>query len=179
MKIIVGISGASGISIGKRLIDVLIEKGIDVSIIITEAARKVMEHEGQINLNHCTVFRSDELDALPASGSIRWDAMVIVPCSMKTLGEIANGIASNLLSRVADVALKEGRKLVLVPRETPLSLIHIENMARVKRAGAVVLPPSVAFYPEPRDINDVVDFIVGKILDSLGIENELYKRYQG
>ena len=125
------------------------------------------------------VHKFNDIAATVSSGSFLTDGMAVVPCSMHTLGAIASGIADNLLTRAADVTMKESRRLVLVPRETPLSSIHIENLARVARAGALVVPAMPAFYPKPKKIEDIVDHLVGKVLDLFQIEHSLYKRWGG
>ena len=173
MKILVGITGASGITYAKRLIEVLGEKDIETDCIASDAAKKIAKHEGV----KFDCFSEDDIEAAFASGSFHVDAMVIVPCSMKTLSAVATGYASNLITRSADVMIKEGRKLVLVPRETPLSPIHLENMLKLSRIGVTILPAMPAFYPKPERIEDMVDFIVGKILDNLGVENNMFKRW--
>ena len=173
MKVLVGITGASGIAYARRLLEVLKEKGIDTDCIASEVAKKIAKHEG-VELN---CYSDDDIEAKFSSGSFKVDTMVIVPCSMKTLSAIASGYSSNLITRSADVMIKEGRKLVLVPRETPLTPIHLENMLKLSRIGITILPAMPAFYPRPEKVEDMVDFIVGKILDNIGIENELFKRW--
>lgn len=181
MKIAVAITGASGTVYGLRLIEELGSKGVEVVPIVSDAARKVMAYEVEVGgLDVLTDFISEaEIDAGVASGSFKLDAMVIVPCSMKTLSAVANGYASNLIARVADVMIKEQRRLVVVPRETPLSAIHLENMLRLSRLGVTVLPAMPAFYHKPRTVDDMINFVVGKILDSLEIDNSLYRRWKG
>ncbi|NYZ79205.1 UbiX family flavin prenyltransferase [Candidatus Micrarchaeota archaeon] len=182
MKIILALTGASGIPIGIRLAEVL--KREELSIVVSENAKKVIEYEvGDAKKalaelgGYGKIYDEAEIDAPPASGSALFDTMVVCPCSMKTLSAIANGYCHNLITRSADVMLKEGRKLILVPRETPVSAIHLENMLKLSRLGVVILPASPAFYHKPKKIEDMVDFVVGKILDSLRIENKLYKRW--
>ncbi|MEM2125881.1 MAG: UbiX family flavin prenyltransferase [Candidatus Methanosuratincola sp.] len=181
MKVIVGITGATGTVYGYRLLQRLNERGIETSIIISEYAARILQMEDSKSVEDLEgfgeVYRSSDLMAPTASGSCRFDAMVIAPCTMKTLAEIANGLSSNLISRTADVALKERRRLILVTRETPLSRVHIKNMLKVTSAGAVVLPASPGFYHKPKTIGDLVDYVVGKVLDQLGIEHELFRRW--
>jgi 4-hydroxy-3-polyprenylbenzoate decarboxylase len=182
MRLIVALTGASGAPYGLRLLEVLWEKGIETHCIVSEAAKKLIAHEvGDVDLSSLAQRLYDEaaLEAPPASGSTLFQGMAIVPCSMKTLAAVANGLSSNLIARCADVMIKEGRKLVLVPRETPLSPIHLENMLKLSRADVTILPAMPAFYHKPKDLAAMVDFIVGKVLDSLGVENDLYARWQG
>ena len=181
MRLVIGITGASGVQYGIRLAEVL-QGRAETYLITTKTARQIIEIESDTSISAVEKLAThvpDEHDFTSpvASGSYLFDAMVIVPCSMKTLASVASGISDTLITRTADVCLKEGRKLILVPRETPLSLIHIENMLRAKRAGAVILPACPGFYPKPGSIGDVVDIIVGRILDMLGIEHELYERW--
>ncbi|MDH7555987.1 MAG: UbiX family flavin prenyltransferase [Candidatus Methanosuratincola sp.] len=181
MRAVVGITGATGTIYGYRLLQKLKEHGIETAIVISDYATKILEMEDGKSVADLTefgeVYSSSDLMAPTASGSYKFDAMVIVPCTMKTLAEIANGLSSNLISRTADVALKERRKLILVTRETPLSLVHIKNMLKATSAGAVVLPASPGFYHKPKTIEDLVDYVVGKVLDQLGIEHELFRRW--
>jgi len=181
-KLIVGISGSSCSILGIRLLEVLKKMGIETHLIITETAKKLIEHETSYKVMDVEklaskVYDNGDLFGSIASGSFRTKGMIIIPCSMKTLGGIASGYSDNLLLRAADVCLKERRKLVLVTRETPLSLIHIENMRRVSLAGAVVLPPVMTLYSKPKYIREMVDHVIGKVLDSLGLENKIYKRW--
>ncbi len=175
MKVVVAITGASGVAYGTMLVRVLKKQKIETHCIVSKAAKLIIKHEGAEMPGKC--YGEGDIEAPLSSGSRSFDAMVIAPCSMKTLSAIANGYASNLITRCADVAIKEGRKLVIVPRETPLSSIHLENMLKLAGIGVVILPAMPAFYPRPKNLQDMVDFIVGKILDSLGIENELYERW--
>jgi len=168
--------------IGIRLAELL--RKDDLSIIISDNGKRVIEHEiGDVEQamsklgKYGEIYYENQIDAPPASGSSLFDAMIVCPCSMKTLSAVANGYCSNLITRSADVMLKEGRKLILVPRETPMSPIHIENMLKLSRIGVVILPASPAFYHKPKKVEEMVDFIVGKILDSLRIENNLYERW--
>lgn len=181
MKTVVGITGASGSVYGIRLLSVL--PGHKV-VVLSEDGAKIARAETGMGTNEIAAladecFANDDLEAPMASGSSRFDAMVIAPCSASTMSKIACGIADNLITRTAAVALKERRKLVLVVRETPLSLIHVQNMERLTLAGAIVLPACPAFYPKPESVKDIVDFVVGRVLDQLGLENSLYARWEG
>jgi len=179
VRIVVAITGASGAVLGQRLLENLTEH--EVHLIISEAGEKVIAYElGEgAELPAAARYKADDLEAPLTSSSFLVDAMVVVPCSMKTLAGIAHGYADNLILRAADNVLRMGRRLVVAPRETPLSLADIENMGKVKLAGAIVLPPVMAYYYKPRTVGEVTDFFVGKILDALGIEHKLYRRWQG
>lgn len=181
-RLVVGITGASGVALGVRLLELLAEVGREVHLVVTEGGARVLAHEtgrdvGSLRPLVAKVHANDDLFAPIASGSFPVEAMVVVPCSMKSLAAIASGFADRLLVRAADVALKERRRLVLVPREAPLSLIHIENLRRATLAGAIIMPPVVTMYTKPARIEDVVDQIVGKILDLLGIDHPVMKRW--
>lgn len=181
--IIVGITGASGVIYGIRLLKVLNELNIENSLIISDAAKTVINHETNERIKDIikladNYYEFDDLTASINSGSFKFDGLVIVPCSMKTLSSIANGYASNTITRVADVSLKEKRKTIIVPRETPLRSIHLENMLSLSKEGAVILPAMPGFYSDNDTIDDQINFIVGKILDSLNIENNIYKRWK-
>jgi len=185
MKVVVGITGATGVVIGVRLLEVLkAVETVKTYLIISDAAEKIIDLETNYKvenikkLAHEYYENSDFLSPL-ASGSFNVDAAVIAPCSMKTLASVANGYTENLISRVCDISLKQNRTLILVPRESPLNLIHLKNMVSAKEAGAIIIPPVMSFYQKPKTLNDMVNFIVGKILDSLGIEHDLYERWQG
>ncbi|NOZ77168.1 MAG: UbiX family flavin prenyltransferase [Euryarchaeota archaeon] len=177
MEILVALSGASGVRYGLRLAEVLEEGGHGVHRVATRNARRIMEIEEGSPDTGGPWMDEGEMDAGFASGSYRLDAMVVCPCSMKTLSAVANGFASNLVTRAADVMIKEGRPLVLVPRETPISAIHLENMLKLARLGVTILPAMPGFYHRPEGIEDLVDFVVGKVLDSLGIDHDLFKRW--
>ena len=182
MRLVIALTGCSGIIYGVRLLEVLKEAGIETDLIVSPSAEKVLEIElgkkiKDVESLSTKIHGHCDLAASISSGSVKTDGMIIAPCSMKTLGSIASGVTSDLISRAADVTLKQERPLVLVPRETPLNLIHIENMAKVKRAGATILPAMPGFYHGPKDVSQLVDFVVGKILDALDIDHELYKRW--
>lgn len=200
MAYIVGISGGSGAPYALRLIDLLLTAGHPVKAIISPAGEKVLELECGIKFAGTLLDKSEQLRAalkidqpeVPlelfdhknvaapiSSGSFPADGMVVVPCSMGTIGRIANGISNDLISRAADVFLKERRKLIVVPRETPLSEIHLRNMLTLTQAGATVMPAMPAFYHKPKSIDDMVDMIVSRILDHLGVDNSIFKRWQG
>ena len=180
-RIVIGITGASGVAIGLRLLEVL--KG-EKHLIISEEAAKLIEIETDITeedaeANADFAYDNSDIGSVLASGSFKYDAMVIAPCSMSTLSKINAGISDNLITRAAAVCLKEHRTLVLVPRETPISTIHLRNMADLSQLGVFILPACPAFYPRPETVDDMVDFIVGRIADVLGIENDLYERWGG
>jgi 4-hydroxy-3-polyprenylbenzoate decarboxylase len=184
MRLVIAITGCSGVVYGVRLLEVCSQLGIETDLIVSQAAEYLLKNEMGKSVEDLQrlatrSFSPSDLSAPLASGSVPTDGMVIVPCSMKTLGALASGYAAELITRAADVALKQNRPLVLVPRETPLNLIHLENMVKLKEAGATVLPAMPAFYHEPRDIPGLVDFIVGKILDILKVEHQLYQRWRG
>lgn len=180
MRYIVAITGCSGIRYGIRLLEEL--EG-EKELIISEMGERVLEEETDLTREDLdplvdNVYDNDDMFAPPASGTHRVDGMIICPCSQSTMAKLASGISDNLITRAASVALKEGRKLVLVPRETPLSVIMLENELRLARAGAIVLPASPALYQGPKDIDDMIDFVVGKVLDQLGQEHELFRRWE-
>lgn len=182
MKILVSIGGASGVIYGIKLLGELAKTQKEIHLIITEGAKKIMEYETNRTLTEVKklakfFYENDDLFAGPASGSFQIDAMIIVPCSMKTLSAIANGYGENLTSRSALCCLKEGKKVILVLRETPLDLASLENMVSAKQNGAVILPAMPGFYHKPQKIEEIIDFIVGKILDQLGIFHSLYKKW--
>lgn len=184
MKIIVAITGASGAIYGWRLLQVLAEQNHEVHAVISEQGWQVLTYEcdvttDMVNQTAAFVYKINQLTAPIASGSFRTDAMIIVPCTMHTLGAVANGISDNLITRSADVTLKEGRKLVVVPRETPLNIIHLKNMLSLAQAGARILPACPGFYHKPASLHEVVDMVVGKICDVLDIDHQLYQRWQG
>ena len=181
--IIIGITGASGVIYGIKLIEALKELEIENSLIISDTAKIVIESETDYSVEDVinladTYYDFNDLTASINSGSFKADALVIAPCSMKTLSSIANGYGSNTITRVADVSLKEKRPTIIVPRETPLRSIHLQNMLTLSQEGAVILPAMPGFYSNPNTIDDQVNFIVGKILDVLNIENNLYKRWK-
>jgi len=182
-KIVIGFSGASGIIYGIRLLEVLHSINIQTFLIVSEWAKKSIEIETDKTLEYVKSLSSinydnSKLDASVSSGSFLHDGMVIVPCSMKSLSSIANGYDDTLISRAASVTLKESRKLILVPRETPLSRIHLENMIKLQDAGAIILPAMPGFYHKPSTINEIVDHLVGKILDQLKIKHDLFRRWK-
>ena len=179
MAFFVGIGGASGVCIGKRVAVLLAEK-FKVHLSLTKEAQLIAEREGTDLSNWpegIEVHRLDQWDVPVASGSYRLKGSVIAPCSMGMLGRIASGVSGNLIERAADVALKEGWPLVLVPRETPLNAIHLENMLKLARAGAVILPPVLTFYHNPRGVDDMINFVAGRVLDALGVKHSLYRRW--
>ncbi|RKD25701.1 aromatic acid decarboxylase [Ammoniphilus oxalaticus] len=189
----VGITGASGVVYGARLTQELLKRDHKVHLIVTEAGWQVFKEELDWNTSDRDAILAEhfeqagagelhyhglrEFTAPIASGSYRTDAMVIVPCSMGTLSGIAQGASGNLLERTADVMLKEGKKLVIVPRETPLNAIHLENMLKLSRIGAKIVPAMPGFYQKPETLADIVDFVVGKTLDTLGVPHSLFTRW--
>ncbi len=184
MRLIIGISGGSGIIYGVRLLEELNRIGTETHLIMSQAGKETLVLETDYSVNHVEslasyTYRTNDIAAPLASGSYRTDGMVVVPCSMKSLAGIANGYEDNLLVRAAAVTLKEKRKLVLVPRETPLTAIYIENMLKVANAGAVVLPAMPGFYHKPKSVGALVDHVVGKVLDMFGLEHDLYQRWTG
>ena len=191
------LTGASGMPYGLRLLECLLAAGCRVQLLYSQAsqivARQEMDFElpsrpaeartallARFNVAHpenLQVYGREEWFAPVASGSNPPDAMIVCPCTMGTLASIAQGLSDNLIERAADVVLKEGRKLVLVPRETPFSAIHLENMLRLSRAGAVILPPNPGFYQHPQSVQDIVDFVVARVLDQIGVSHTLMRRW--
>jgi 4-hydroxy-3-polyprenylbenzoate decarboxylase len=195
-SLIVAITGASGSIYGLRLVEELLKSEYGIYLVISKQAFSIIKSETGVNWvgktdserekkiqkyfssKNIKYYSEDNLSAPISSGSFVTGGMFVVPCSMKTLSGIANGYANNLIERAADVMLKEGRGLILVPREMPFNAIHLENMLKLARLGVKIAPPVPAFYNKPEDINDIVDFIVGKILDSSGVDNKLFKRWE-
>jgi len=193
-KWIVALTGASGMKYGLRLLEVLTAlPGVEIHLVVSEAGARVLREEEGIRFSFfreavaellgkefesVTFHHPSDIGASIASGSNIFSGMVIVPCSMGTLAAIANGLSQNLIHRAADVTLKEGRKLILVPRETPLSAIHLENMLKLARNGVTMLAAMPGFYHQPASVADMVDMLVAKILDHMGIEHSLSKRWK-
>ena len=177
MRILLAITGASGIIYGTRLAQALQDAKQDVTVVGSAGAKKVAEAESMASQLPLSDYAESDFSAPFASGSNPADAVVICPCSLKTLGEVAHGVGSSLISRAAEVSLKERKKLILVIRETPYSLIAIENMRLVTLAGGVILPASPGFYHQPKTVEQMVDFIVGKTMDQLGVQHKLFKRW--
>lgn len=189
-------TGASGMPYGVRLLECLLAAGCRVQLLYSQVAQVVARQEMALELparaSEAQTFFRERFATLPgslevygreewfapvASGSNPPDAMIVCPCTMGTLASIAQGLASNLIERAADVVLKEGRKLVLVPRETPFSAIHLENMLRLSRGGAIILPPNPGFYHHPQNVSDLVDFVVARILDQVAVPHSLMQRW--
>jgi flavin prenyltransferase len=191
--IVVGITGASGAPYAVRLLQQLTASHRPVSLIVSKYGMRLLDTEvgitsmdalreavGKIAWDSCVrSYANDDRGAPPASGSSLTAGMIVCPCSMGTLSAIAVGASRSLIERAADVTLKERRKLILVPRETPLSAIHLENMLRLTRAGVVIMPAAPGFYHRPKQVSDLVDFMVARMLDQLGVEQTLVKRWEG
>ncbi|MBF0343937.1 MAG: UbiX family flavin prenyltransferase [Nitrospirae bacterium] len=194
-KYIVAVTGASGSLFALRLVEALLVTS-EVHLVISSAAIKIIAYETSLDLTSRTqegcvsklrqhfntgrlfYYEDDCLHSPLSSGSFITDGMYVVPCSMKTLSGIANGYADNLIIRASDVIIKEGRRLVLSPREMPFSAIHLENMLKLARLGVVIAPPVPAFYSQPKDLNEVIDFITGKLLDAMSVQHNLFKRWK-
>jgi 4-hydroxy-3-polyprenylbenzoate decarboxylase len=191
--LVMGITGASGAQYAVRLLQMLVCAQQRVQLIISSHGMRLLKTETDIDSveqlresvgndawdNYVRVFSNDDRGAPPASGSAPSSGMVVCPCSMGTLSAISVGASRSLIERAADVALKERRKLVLVPRETPLSAIHLQNMLRLSRAGAVVLPAAPGFYARPQQVSELVDFVVARVLDQLAVPHTIGKRWDG
>ncbi|MFC3804261.1 UbiX family flavin prenyltransferase [Cohnella sp. GCM10012308] len=189
----VGITGASGAAYGISLCRELLRAGIDVHLVVSEAGWRVLKEElgwdatkraasvagafAGLEGGELVYYPPGDIGAAIASGSFRCEGMVVVPCSMGTLSAIAHGSSDNLLTRAADVAMKEGRPLLLVPRETPLNAVHLENMLKLARIGVRIIPAMPAFYQGPQSLEDVVRFMTGKIMDVMGLDHHLYSRW--
>jgi len=180
-KIVLGITGASGAPYARRILEVLARRDdVELGVCVSQTAADVwaLECGGDLREHvRVPVWGARDYKAPFASGSAGWHAMAIVPCSMGTAARVAHGISDTLLTRAADVMLKERRVLVVVPRETPLSVVHLENLAQLARAGAVVLPAMPSFYGQPRTLDDAIDTVVGRILDHLGVQHDLLRRW--
>ena len=193
LPLVMAVTGASGAPYAVRLLEALVAAGQPVQLIVSDHGLRLLRTETDIGTvgelrqrvgtdgwdAHVTVFDDGDRGAAPASGSARSRGMVICPCSMGTISAISQGTSRSLVERAADVVLKERRPLVVVPRETPYSAIHLENMLRVTRAGAVVLPAAPGFYHRPTRIEELVDFVVARVLDHLGVEHALSRRWTG
>ena len=184
MEIVLGITGATGTLYGVRLLEALKASGVITHLVVSDWGNKTLEIETPYNMDYIEkladfVYDSSNLGAAISSGSYRTDGMVVLPCSMKTLGAVAGGYDDNLVSRAAGVTLKEGRRLILCPRETPLSAVHLENMLKLARLGVRIVPPMPAFYNAPMTIEDIIENHTMKVLDQLGLSNESQRRWTG
>jgi len=197
-RLVVAVTGASGAIYAVRFLKALLESDADVDLVVSDYGQRLLIEECGLNLKttalpewldrtygpavrrgRLVLHREHDLDSTIASGSQPRDGMVVIPCSMKTLAGIAHGLASNLIERAADVTLKERRPLVVVPRETPLNALQIDNLGRLARAGATVVPAMPAFYFKPRTFEDLADFLAGRVLSVLGFEHRLFAPWEG
>lgn len=187
MRLIVGITGASGVILAKRFLEILKELNIQTDLIITQEAEHIMNEELNEDLKdiiklstkyHNNNFFSELASGSNLHGKEKRDALIIVPCSMDFVAKFSHGIADNLLLRVCDVMLKENKKIIIVPREMPLNETHLENLLILKRKGIIIIPPMLTFYHNPKSIDDLINFVMGKILDNLEIEHSLFKRWK-
>ncbi len=197
-RIVIAVTGASGALYAVRLLKAGLESGLDLHLVASDYGKRLLIEECGLNLKTrsfeswlderygasersgtLTLHAVHDLGATLASGSVHWDGMAVVPCSMKTLAAIAHGASTNLIERAADVTLKEARRLVLVPRETPLNRIHLENMSRAAAAGAHLCPAMPAFYTKPQSFEDLADFIAGRVLSLLGVRHNLIEPWAG
>lgn len=185
MRLVVGITGASGAIMGLKFLKILKNLNIDVDLIITENGKRVIKDENldikefekfakKIHHN----FSSELSSGSNLYGKEKRDGIIIIPCSMNFVAKFVHGIADNLLLRVCDVMLKENKKIIIVPREMPLNETHLENLLKLKRKGITIIPPMLTFYHDPKTIDDLINFVIGKILDNLGVENSLFKRWK-
>jgi 4-hydroxy-3-polyprenylbenzoate decarboxylase len=187
LPIVVAVTGASGAVYAQRLVQHLLASDWRVLLTVSAAGRVLLKEElpeddardpwGDVARERLEIYHDKDLYAPFCSGTFRFHGLVVVPATMGTVGAIASGAGSNNIHRGADVALKERRPLIVVPRETPLSTIHLQNLLTIAQAGGIVLPPNPAFYQQPRSLHDIVDFVVSRILDALGIDNDLFKRW--
>lgn len=184
MRLVVGITGASGITYGVSALELLEQTEVETHAIVTNSARRVMDIETEYTVRDVTTLADEhhnpaDIAASVASGSFQFDAMLVCPCSMKTLGYIANGIAEGLVPRVADVCLKEGRDLLLVPRESPMAQTHLDNLQKAGAAGAIIAPASPGFYTDSESVDDLIETFAARMLDRLGIVTDATKRWDG
>ena len=182
MKLIIGITGSTGVIYGIRMLETLKKLDVETHLIISEWAEKCISMETEYTVEYVKSLATNTSDeknmaSSVSSGTHRVDGMIIAPCSMKTLSAIANGYDNTLIARAAGVTIKESRKLILMARETPFSAIHLENMLKLSRLGVVILPPVTEFYTKPKSIDDIVNHGVGKCLDQFNIEHDLYPRW--
>ena len=192
-RYIVAITGASGVIYGLRLTAELLQREHEVHLVVSEPGRLVLAHEMDwptgdsledilrtyLPVGKLHYYTNDDIAACIASGSFMTEGMIIIPCTMSTLASVANGMSNNLIERAADVMLKEKRPLIIVPRETPLSAVHLRNMSRLADMGVAVIPAMPAFYHRPQSVEDMVLFIVGKVLDIMKITHDIFCRYEG
>lgn len=183
MRIVIAMTGATGAPLGIRLLEALGHLGVETHLVLSEWARATIKIEtdfsvAEVRALASRAYSARDLAAGISSGSFPTDGMVVCPCSMKTLSAIRIGFSDNLITRAADVTLKERRRLVLVAREAPLSEIHLENMHHLARAGAVILPPTVAYYSRPASVDEMTNYVVGRVIDQLGIEHSLISRWK-
>ncbi|HXS60884.1 MAG TPA: UbiX family flavin prenyltransferase [Candidatus Sulfopaludibacter sp.] len=183
LKIIVGITGSSGVIYGIKLLYFLNKFEIETHVVLSKWAEKNIEIETDESIEKIKKlatfeYKENDMAASISSGSFKTDGMIIIPCSMKTLASISNGYDDNLISRAASVTIKENRKLVIVPRETPLSQIHLSNMLKLAKIGVIILPAMPGFYHRPKTINDLILHVIGKALDQFDINNEVFKRWK-
>lgn len=181
-RLVVGISGASGVAYGIRVLQALAPVGVETHLVMSKAAEVTLAHESRMKLADIRAlatqwYKPEDIGAAPASGSYRTLGMIVAPCSVRSMSEIATGVTTSLLTRAADVCLKERRRLVLMVRETPLHTGHLRTMLQLSEMGAVVAPPVPAFYARPESLDDMIDHTVGRMLDLFGIETDLVRRW--